>query len=90
MLFGEFTLMENALHSFLPNKFDIFLVEQSGILPKVNTVPWILPMEQHTFKNVNNCWNTNIYSYLETSGGKSFNLYLNLFNTCDNKTSVAA
>ncbi len=23
-------------------------------------------MEQHTLKNVNNCLNTNIYSYLET------------------------
>jgi hypothetical protein len=35
------------------------------------------PMEQHTFKNVNNFLNTNIYPYLETSGGKSSNLYLN-------------
>ncbi len=33
-------------------------------------------MEQRTFKIVNNCLNTNIYSYLETSGGKSYNLYL--------------
>jgi hypothetical protein len=30
------------------------------------------------FKNVNNCLNTNIYLYLETSGGKSCNLYLNI------------
>jgi hypothetical protein len=29
------------------------------------------------FKNVNNCLNTNIYSYLETSVGQSFNVYLN-------------
>jgi hypothetical protein len=29
-------------------------------------------------KNVNNYLNTNIYSYLETSGGKSSNLYLNV------------
>ncbi len=29
------------------------------------------------FKNVNNCLYTNIYSYLETSGGISYNLYLN-------------
>ncbi len=36
-------------------------------------------MEQHALKNVNNCLNTNIYSYLETSGGQSFNLYLNFF-----------
>jgi hypothetical protein len=28
-------------------------------------------------KNVNNSLNTNIYSYLETSGGRSSNLYLN-------------
>ena len=28
-------------------------------------------MEQHTLKNVSNCVNTNIYSYLETSGGQS-------------------
>jgi len=42
------------------------------------------PMEQHTFKNINNCLNTNIYSYLETSGGHSSNPYLNVvhfFNT---------
>ncbi len=29
-----------------------------------------LSMEQHSLKNVNNCLNTNIYSYLETSGEK--------------------
>ncbi len=34
-------------------------------------------MEQHTFKNANNYLNTNIYSYLKTSGGQSSNLYLN-------------
>jgi hypothetical protein len=41
-------------------------------------------LEQRNLKNVNNCLNTNIYSYLETSGGQSSNLYLNvvqLFNT---------
>jgi hypothetical protein len=27
----------------------------------------LLAMEQHGFKNVNNCLNTKIYSYLETS-----------------------
>ncbi len=49
------------------------------------SVAWITGlMEQCTFKNVNNCLNTNIYSYLETSGGQSYNLYLNVvhfFNT---------
>jgi hypothetical protein len=41
-------------------------------------------MEQNTLKNINNCSNTNIYSYLETSGGQSCNLYVNVvyfFNT---------
>ncbi len=43
-----------------------------------------LSMEQHSLKNVNNSLNTNIYSYLETSGGQSSNPYLNVvqfFNT---------
>jgi hypothetical protein len=50
-------------------------------------------MEQHTLKNINNCFNTNIYSNLETSGGQSFNLYLKVvhfFNTSVGWTSVAA
>jgi hypothetical protein len=49
-------------------------------------------MEQRTLKIVNNCLNTNIYAYLETSGGQSYNLYLNVvhfFNTSLNSTSVA-
>jgi hypothetical protein len=33
-------------------------------------------MEQRTLSNVNNYLNTNMYSYLETSGGQSSNLYL--------------
>jgi hypothetical protein len=50
-------------------------------------------MEQQTFKNVNNYFNTNIYSYLETSSGQRSNLYLNaahFLNTRVNWTSVAA
>jgi hypothetical protein len=38
-------------------------------------------------KNVNKCLNTNIDTYLETSGGQSYNLYLNVvhfFNTSVN------
>jgi hypothetical protein len=41
-------------------------------------------MEQHALKNVNNCLNTKIDSYLETSNGQSSNPYLNVvhfFNT---------
>jgi hypothetical protein len=35
-------------------------------------------MEQRALKNVNNCLNTKIYSYLETSGGQHSNLYFNV------------
>jgi hypothetical protein len=50
-------------------------------------------MEERTLKNVNNCLNTNIYSYLETSGGQSSNQYLNvvhIFKTSVNWTAVGA
>jgi hypothetical protein len=33
-------------------------------------------MEKCALKDVNSCLKTNIYSYLETSGGESYNLYL--------------
>jgi hypothetical protein len=41
-------------------------------------------MEHHALKNINSCLNTNICSYLETSGGQSSSLYFNVvhfFNT---------
>ncbi len=41
-------------------------------------------MEQCALKNVNNCFNTNIYSYLETSGGQRSNLYLNVVHFFNN------
>ncbi len=50
-------------------------------------------MERHTLKNVNNCLSTNSSSLLETSGGQSSNLYLNVvhfFKANVNYTSVAA
>ncbi len=34
-------------------------------------------MEQCALKNVNNCLNTNIYFWLDTSSGQSYNLYIN-------------
>jgi hypothetical protein len=45
------------------------------------------PMEQHTFKNINNCLNTNIYSYLQTSGGQSSNPYLNVVHFFNNRVN---
>ncbi len=50
-------------------------------------------MEERALKNVNNCLNTNIYSDLETSGGKSYNPYLNVvhfLNTRVDQKTVAA
>jgi hypothetical protein len=52
-----------------------------------------IPRGQSSLKNVNNCWNNNIYCDLETSGGKISNLYLNVvhyFNTSVNSASVVA
>jgi hypothetical protein len=46
----------------------------------IATLAWLISMEQHAFKNVNDCLNNNIYFYLETSGGQSSNLYLNVVN----------
>jgi hypothetical protein len=54
------------------------------VLPLAENEVGEVEMEQHTLKNVNNCLNTNIYSYLETSCGQSSYLYLDavhFFNT---------
>jgi hypothetical protein len=50
-------------------------------------------MELQALKNVNSYLKTNIYSYVETSGGEISNLYLNVvhfFNTSVKMASVAA
>jgi hypothetical protein len=39
--------------------------------------PLALPNGTEHFKNMNNCLNTNIFSYMETSGGQSSNPHLN-------------
>jgi hypothetical protein len=47
----------------------------------------VVPMEKHALKTACNCLNTNIYSCLETSGGRSSYIYLNVvlfFNTSVN------
>ncbi len=40
-----------------------------GLVPSSQTV------EKHAVNNINNCLNTNIYSYIETFSDQSFNLY---------------
>jgi hypothetical protein len=44
-----------------------------------------MDMEEHALKNVDNCLNTNIYSYLDTSGGQSSNSYLNVVHFLNTK-----
>jgi hypothetical protein len=75
----------------------LLFVSKNGELPRVECLKGT-SMEQHALKNVNNCLNTNIQSYLQTSSGQSSNLYENqgtlirylcenvvhFFNTCMN------
>ncbi len=44
------------------------------------TIPLASSNRIARFKNLNNCWNANIYCYLERSGGQSSNLVLNIVN----------
>ncbi len=60
-----------------PNRVDSTLRIQRGDLAFF-TKAQLVSMEQHALENVNNCLNTNIYSYLDTSGGQSSNLFLNV------------
>ncbi len=72
---------------------DLFIIMLNAVRVSVvmlSVVAWIRNLYYKAFysgKNVNNCLNTNIYSYLETSGSKVFNLHLNFvhsFNTSVN------
>ncbi len=47
-------------------------------------------MEQRALKNVNNCLNTNIYSYLETSGANPKNILQPQFTGSCNKLALAS
>ncbi len=50
----------------------------SGFCRLLSMLLILLLMEQRTLKDVSNCLNTNIYSCLQTFGGQSYNLYLNV------------
>jgi hypothetical protein len=47
----------------------------NGSVPQCNC-KFAFLLEQCALKNVNNCLNTNIYSYIKTSGGQSSNIYI--------------
>jgi hypothetical protein len=61
---------------------------QNVVAPPFTIKPeQVSKMEQHALRSVNNCLNTNIYSYSGTSGRQSSNLYINvvhIFNTSVN------
>jgi hypothetical protein len=67
---------------------DFYGIGPRGQFLKLFTILFFkILMELCTLKNVTNCLNTNIYCYLETSGGKISNLYLNVvrfYNTSVN------
>jgi hypothetical protein len=62
--------LPSLLVDFLPNPFHI--------CPDLALLQLQLAMQQRILKTVNNCLNSDIYSYMETAGGQSYNLYLNL------------
>jgi len=89
---GFYTQKRKMLTDFLSSRHHLKGSNALGMFHWVNRLvvakhQWL--MEQHALKNVNNCLITNNYSYLETSGGQSSNLYLNsvhFFNTSVNLT----
>ena len=92
------------IHFFLQNVSLLFISNKRLVYNFINLVGligfksgsifqlqfYMLSMEQCALKNVNNCLNTDIYSYLETYGGRSFNLYLNVVHFFNTSTYVAA
>ncbi len=72
----------------MKNKFFNFdSLEQNPTVLNKNLMEIIHFNGTSRFKNVSSCLNTNMYSYLEASGGQSYNLYINVvhfFNTSVN------
>jgi hypothetical protein len=76
---------ENLYWPQLRSALDTVLLKEPGTYQPISYEQVWLPLFNGTAQN--NCLNTNIYSYLETSGGQSYNLYSNVihfFNTSVN------
>jgi hypothetical protein len=80
-----YTVYEAPLWHFVYSKqlqyTRVFTVDE-GLLIRMSAYTKVrlyegLLHQQHALKNVNNCQNTNISLYLETSGGQNSNPYLN-------------
>jgi hypothetical protein len=74
---------------WVEQEFELF--DHSSVAKWKRVAKWVNILQdaygKAHFKNVNNYLNTNIYSYLETSGSQSSNPYLNVvhfFNTIVN------
>jgi hypothetical protein len=64
--------MSNVWASYSLFRFEVCILNKRASLMEQGI------MEQRALKNVSNCLNKNIYSYLEISDGHSSNLYLNV------------
>jgi len=80
--FGDFNNLQHQVTILCINSLPCDLLNQywtDSCQLHLNPISWKWPSNWTAhFKNVNNCLNTKIYSYLETSGGQSYNLYLNV------------
>jgi len=70
----------SPLNGWIKTKISLRHIATLIYLQQLQKIVWNTAMEQRTFKNVENWLNTNIYSYSETSGGQSCNIYLNVFH----------
>ncbi len=78
--------MGGAKHSYDYSHGNID-IDNSKIKLHITTLTSFNSMEEHTLKNVNNCLNTNIYSYVESSGGQSSNLYFDIIHFSNTSAS---
>ncbi len=86
----NFVILSAIMINVVEPKLCLNIIYLKGTLYKIIMIIYfatktaVLPMEQCTLRNVNNYLNTNISSYLETSGVQSSYLYLKVvhfFNT---------
>ncbi len=67
-----------VLNVIIPNVIMLSVIMLPVIMLIVIMLNLLKVMEQCPLRNVNNFLYTNVYSYLETSGGINYNTYLNV------------
>ncbi len=78
--------MQSKFYNVSKEKYAKALITKNHKLCEITKYAKVLIEQKCALKNVNNFFNTNNYSYLETSGGQSPNLYFNVVHFF--KTSV--